>query len=77
MNSSGLEPAYEATRTWALHPVSHPPPGWAQILRGAMISWMRERPALMGSASLAHEPARLSSSPLLMLVAAMIAEGCQ
>jgi hypothetical protein len=77
MNHQELEPAYEAARTWALHPVSHPPPGWAQMLRGGMLFWMRERPAPMGSASLSHEPARLSRSPLLMLVAAMIAEVCQ
>src|SRR5258708_5911273 len=43
MKISGLEPAYEAARTWALHPVSHPPSGWAQILRGGIALWMRER----------------------------------
>ena len=30
MKFSWLEPAYEAARAWAVHPVSHPPPGWAE-----------------------------------------------
>ncbi len=75
MKISGLEPAYEAARTWALHPVSHPPSGWAQILRGGIATWMRERHPPMKSPSL--QPARLSVSPLLTIVAAMIAEVCQ
>ncbi len=72
MKSSGLEPAYEAARTWALHPVSHPPSGWVQILRGGIATWMRERHPPMPSPS--PQPARLSVSPLLTIVAAMIAE---
>jgi hypothetical protein len=75
MKISGLEPAYEAARTWALHPVSHPPSGWAQILRGGIATWMRERHPPMKSPSL--HPARLGVSPLLTIVAAMIAEVCQ
>lgn len=77
MNRSNLEPVYEAARRWALHPVSHPPPGWAQILRGGIASFLREKPAPMGGASLSQELACLSHSPLLTLVAAMIAEVCQ
>jgi hypothetical protein len=77
MRISGQEPAYEAARMWALHPVSHPPPGWAQILRGGMASWVQERHAPMGPASPSPQPARLSVSPLLTIVAAMIAEVCQ
>jgi hypothetical protein len=75
MKISELEPAYEAARTWALYPVSHPPSGWAQILRGGIATWMRERHPLMKSPS--PQPARLSASPLLTIVAAMIAEVCQ
>jgi hypothetical protein len=77
MKSSRLEPAYEAARTWALHPVSHPPSGWAQILRGGLASWMRETQTPMVSASLLPQSARLSVSPLLTMVAAMIVEVCQ
>ena len=74
MKNSGREPAYEAARTWALHPLSHPPPGWAQILRSGMATWMRERHPLMPSQL--HEPLskRPGYSPLLTIVAAMIAE---
>ncbi len=77
MKLSGQEAAYEAARAWALHPVSHPPPGWAQILRGGMACWVQVRHAAMGSASPSPQPARLSISPLLTLVAAMIVEVCQ
>ncbi len=61
MKSSELEPAYEAARTWAL-----------QILRSGIAPWMRERHPPVPSPSL--QPARLSVSPLLTIVAAMIAE---
>ena len=74
MKNSGLEGAYEAARTWALHPISHPPPGWAQILRHGIAIWMRETHPAMQSPSLSREPARLGLSPLLTIVAAMIAE---
>jgi hypothetical protein len=85
---SGQELAYEAARTWALHPISHPPAGWAQILRSGIASFVRERqaekqalmiptpqtPQTPGAAHLSHS---LSHSPLLTLVAAMITEVCQ
>lgn len=74
MKLSGQEAAYEAARTWALHPLSHPPPGWVQILRGGMASFVQERQTPMISASPSPRPAHLSRSPLLTLVAAMIAE---
>jgi hypothetical protein len=77
MKCSGQEAAYEAARTWALSPVSHPPSGWAQILRGGLAFWMREKHAPMVSASLSPQPACLRVSPLLTIVAAMIAEVCQ
>jgi hypothetical protein len=30
MKNLGLEPAYEASRAWAVHPVGRTPPGWAE-----------------------------------------------
>lgn len=75
MKSSGLEAVYEAARTWAVHPVGRTPSGWAQIVRGGMATWMRETHPAMEAPSL--QPARLSVSPLLTIVAAMIAEVCQ
>lgn len=80
MKNSGLEPAYEAARTWALQPVSHPPSGWAQIVRRGIATWMqqaRETPPAMESPKSLQEPTRLGSSKLLTIVAAMIAEVCQ
>ena len=77
MRISWLEPAYEAARTWAVQPISHPPPGWAQIVRRGIVAWVQAAP-LPDAVSLpeSHQtPARLS--PLLTLVAAMIAEVCQ
>ena len=77
MKRSGQEAAYEAARTWALSPISHPPAGWVQILRGGLACWMREQHAPMVSASLLPESARLKVSPLLTMVAAMMGEVCQ
>jgi len=75
MNRSWMEPAYQAARTWALQPISHPPAGWAQIVRCGMTSL-----AVQG---LPHPPTTPSPAPfqtpapssgLLTIVAAMIAE---
>jgi hypothetical protein len=77
MKSSGLELTYEAARTWALHPISHPPSGWAQFVRGGIATWAQETPAPRVTSSLSQESAYLGVSPLLTLVAAMIAEVCQ
>ncbi len=77
MKLSDQEAAYEAARMWALSPVSHPPSGWAQLLRGGLASFLREKHAPIVSASLLPQPARLRVSPLLTIVAAMIAEVCQ
>jgi hypothetical protein len=76
MKHSGLEPAYEAARTWALHPGGRTPPGWAQIVRRGIATWMREPHPLMPSPSPLPQPARLGSSKLLTILAAMIAEVC-
>ncbi len=76
MKMPALEPAYEAARTWAVHPISHPSPGWAHIVRRGMAPWMQQTPAEMESPKPKPEPARLDVAPLLTLVAAMIAEVC-
>ena len=78
MNRKELEPAYEAARSWALQPVSHPPPGWAHMVRSGLATWMRER---QPSARLPMPPEALlkksDCSGLLTIVAAMIGEVCQ
>ena len=77
MKISGLEPAYEAARTWALYPVGRPPAGWAQISRSGMTTWAHERHSPMTSQLQDRLFVRPNSSPLLTIVAAMIAEVCQ
>jgi len=75
MNRSELEPAYEVARSWALQPISRPPPGWAHMVRYGLATWMRKR---QPSASLAAPQEvlleRSDCSGLLIIVAAMIAE---
>jgi hypothetical protein len=78
MNRSWMEPAYEAARTWALQPISHPPAGWAQIVRrgiGSLAVQGLPQPPTTPSPGPAQTPA--PSSGLLTIVAAMIAEVCQ
>ncbi len=77
MRMSWIDPAYEAARMWALHPISHPPSRWAQLLRGGIATWVRQTHPPMASPSLEQKSAHLSVSPLLTIVAAMIAEVCQ
>ena len=77
MKLPAREPAYEAARTWVVQPISHPPPGWAHIVRCGMASWMQHTLPEMEAPKPLQEPARLDVSPLLTLVAAMIAEVCQ
>ncbi len=77
MKSAWMDPTYEAARAWGLHPVSHPPSGWAQILRGGIASWLREKHPSLPSQPPEPLCARLGVSPLLTIVAAMIAEVCQ
>lgn len=76
MKMPALEPAYEAARTWAVHPISHPPTAWAHIVRRGLATWMHETPQEMQSPKHLQEPARLDVTPLLTMVAAMIAEVC-
>jgi hypothetical protein len=71
-----LEPVYEEARTWAVHPIAHPPPAWAHIVRCGMASWMQQTPPEMESPKSLPQSARLDVSPLLTIVAAMIAEVC-
>jgi hypothetical protein len=77
MMTSELEPTYEAARSWALHPVSHPPPGWAQMMRHGLATWMREWQPPVQEAPEVAVLKRADCSPLLTIVAAMIAEVCQ
>jgi len=77
MKLPALEGAYEAARTWAVHPIAHPPPAWAHIVRFGMASWMQQTPPEMQSPKPCSQPTRLDVSPLLTMVAAMIAEVCQ
>ena len=77
MKLPALEGAYEAARTWAVRPIAHPPPAWAHIVRRGMASWMQQPPPEMQSSKPFSQPTRLDVSPLLTIVAAMIAEVCQ
>jgi hypothetical protein len=77
MMHSELEPAYETARWWAVQPVSHPPPGWAHIVRHGLATWLQERrPATRQAAPQETALKRSERSGLLTLVAAMIAEVC-
>ncbi len=77
MMTSELEPTYETARSWALHPVSHPPPGWAHMMRHGLATWMREWQPSVQEAPEVAVLKRSDCSPLLTIVAAMIAEVCQ
>jgi hypothetical protein len=78
MNWKALEGAYEAARSWALQPISRPPPGWAHMVRYGLAIWMRERqPAVNLAVSGVALPKKSDGSGLLTIVAAMIAEVCQ
>ncbi len=77
MKLPALEAAYEAARTWAVRPIAHPPTGWAHIVRHGMASWMQQAPPEVQSPKPFSQSTRLDVSPLLTMVAAMIAEVCQ
>jgi len=77
MKTLELEPAYEAARLWTVHPVSHPPLGWAQMVRAGLAAWMRGRQQMGASQPQASLPKKSDCSLLLTIVAAMIAEVCQ
>ena len=78
MKHTWMEPAYEAARTWALQPISHPPAGWATLARRGMASLaMQGLPEVPMTLSPSPRHPSTPSSGLLMIVAAMIAEVCQ
>ncbi len=77
MKRSELETRYETARTWSVQPISHPPPGWAQIVRGGIAAWIQAAPPLSAGAAFSLQTSPVDVSPLLTLVAAMIAEVCQ
>jgi hypothetical protein len=81
MKTSQDTPAYEACREWALHPWLPRPPGVAHLVRGGIITWVRQTPHPPAPPPLETrlpDPACPVAPPLLTLVAAMIAEvsGC-
>ena len=78
MKHSWMEPAYEGTRTWALQPISHPPAGWAQIVRRGIASLaVQGLPEVPTTHAVGPAQTPAPSSGLLTIVAAMIAEVCQ
>ncbi len=77
MNNAELELRYEAARSWALHPISHPPSGWAHLVRTGMASLcLQQTPGALAPAAQTPSSAHREVSGLLLLVAAMIAEVC-
>jgi hypothetical protein len=76
MKKPDLETRYETARSWSVQPVSHPPPGWAQIVRWGLAAWIQAAPALCPGAAFSPQASSIDVSPLLTLVAAMIAEVC-
>lgn len=76
MKLSDLETRYETARGWSVQPVSHPPSGWAQIVGRGLVAWMQVAPVLSTETAFAPQASPLDGSPLLTLVAAMIAEVC-
>ncbi len=77
MKRSELETRYETARRWSVQPISHPPPGWVQIVRGGIAAWIQAAPPLPAGAAFSLQTSPVDVSPLLTLVAAMIAEVCQ
>ena len=78
MKRSWMEPAYEAARTWALQPISHPPAGWATIVRHGIASFaVQGLPQPPTTPSPGSAQTLRPESGLLTIVAAMIAEVCQ
>ncbi len=78
MKRSWMEPTYEAARTWALQPTSHPPAGWAQIVRRGIATM--PQPSLLEAPSTSSPILGVTlqkESGLLTILATMIAEVCQ
>jgi hypothetical protein len=78
MKRSWMEPAYEAARTWALQPISHPPAGWATIVRRGIASMpLQGLPEPLTTSASTAGSVIGQGYGLLTIVAAMIAEVCQ
>ncbi|HEY6405881.1 MAG TPA: hypothetical protein VIY29_00280, partial [Ktedonobacteraceae bacterium] len=60
-----------------VHPIAQPPPAWAHIVCHGMASWMQQTHPEREAPKPFSQRARLDSSKLLTIVAAMIAEVCQ
>lgn len=77
MKTSWHEADYETIREWALHPSSQRPSGSAQILRGGLLSWLQTAhplPTTSSRGTALSQTIPHVSTPLSLLVAAMIAE---
>ena len=78
MKKLSNEADYEPLRVWALCPSSVRPPGVAQFLRGGLISWLQTTQAQTSvqerEGNLTPQAPEASSTPLIGLVATMIAE---
>ncbi len=74
-------PAYEACREWATHPWLPRPAGVVHLMRGGVITWVRQSQLLpvLSDVDRASTPdsACPGAPPLLTLVAAMIAQVCR
>ena len=72
-----MEPTYEAARTWALQPISHPPAGWSQIVRRGIANLPQpSNLSVPGAPSSTLGAPLQKESGLLTILAAMIAEVC-
>ncbi len=78
MKTSSNEADYEPLRVWALYPSSVRPPGVAQFLRGGLIIWLQtiqaQTQVQSSERNLAPQAPEAYSTPLIGLVATMIAE---
>ena len=80
MTTDFLEARYETLRTWALHPTSVRPSGWAQMLLGGFVRWMQtmqRTPVPTGPQVTTVHAERPGPAELSRLLAAMIAEVCR
>jgi hypothetical protein len=79
MKTSQEAPTYEGCREWALHPWLARPAGEAHLVRGGIITWVRQMqqpPAPPPEGLCSADPPGPVAPLLLTLVAAMIAQVC-
>jgi hypothetical protein len=78
MKKLSNEADYEPLRAWALCPTSVRPPGFAQFLRGGLITWLQTTQAQTRvqerEGNLTPPAPKADGVPLIGLVATMIAE---